>query len=415
MKNNLYKILNFLISKVAKLNIWRFRPKIIAITGSAGKTSAKEAIYSILKETGRVRRTSGNFNNELGVPLSIIGEYNKIWHPVIFFWGFVFLKGVFNLFMPKRFYPKILVLEYGADRSGDIANLVKIASPDVAVITSVGDIPVHVEFYPTGVGAVIKEKSKLISGLSVSDKVVLNFDDKNTFEMKDKTRAKIVGFGFSEKSKFKISNFSHTIEDRKIEGINFKIEENGSTIPISIKNAFSIGHAYSCAAAISTASLIGINPIESANYLTKNYIPVIGRSFISDGVKNTQIIDESYNSSPIALGIALKTLAGIKDNRRVAILGDMLELGGFTEKAHRVAGKISSESLDILITVGSRAKFIAKQAIKEGMKESTVFSYPEINEYSIKEIKNTIKKNDVVLVKGSRAIGLEKIIKELSI
>jgi len=412
IKRNLNNILYWSLGLICRLTITRFKPKIIAVTGSAGKTSAKEAIWTILNKNNKVRKSAKNFNNELGVSLAVIGNYNKIWHPVILFWFFVMLKGVLNLFMPKTFYPKILILEYGADRPGDITRLIEIAKPDISVITSIGEIPVHIEFYPSGAPSIIKEKSKIISNLSVSNVAVLNFDDNSTFGIKDKTRARVVGFGFSEKADIRISNFSHIISNKKILGVNFKIENSGSMLPVVIKDVFSIGYAYASASAIAVAREVGFNIIESADILSKSYIPTKGRSLIIDGIKNSQIIDESYNSSPIALEFALLTMSGIDFRRRVGVLGDMLELGEFTQKAHEKIGKTVSDSLNVLITVGIRAKFIANMALRKGMNKDNVYVYETAKE-AISNIKNIIKEDDLILVKGSRAIGLEKIVSEI--
>lgn len=414
IKKYLYSILYRILHIISKLVVWRFKPQIIAITGSAGKTSAKEATWSILRAKYRTRKSVGNFNNELGVPLAILGGYKRIWHPLILFWGFVIIKGFLSIFLPKRFYPEILILEYGADKSGDMAKLVNMARPYIGAVTSIGDIPVHVEFYPSGVGAVIKEKAKLISRLSVNNFAILNFDDKNTYNIREKTRAKVIGFGFSPKSDFKISNFSHIVEGDKIMGINFKIEKNGAMIPIHIKNVFSIGHAYSATLAIAIADNIGINIIEAAEILSNNYIPVNGRSIIVSGIKNTQIIDESYNSSPIALKLSLFTIMGVDFCRRVGILGDMAELGGFTQKAHEKIGRIVPESFDVLITIGEKSKYIAKSAIKNGMSRRKVFVYSNAED-AMRDIKNIIKKDDLIFIKGSRIVGLDKLVELLKL
>ena len=180
IKRSLNNVLYRCLSIICRLTIIRFKPKIIAITGSAGKTSSKEAIWTILSKNDKVRKSVGNFNNELGISLAIIGNYKRIWHPVIVFWLLVITRGILNLFMPKRFYPNILVLEYGADRPGDITKLIEIAKPNISVITSIGEIPVHIEFYPSGVTSIAKEKAKIILNLSVSNVAVLNFDDNTT-------------------------------------------------------------------------------------------------------------------------------------------------------------------------------------------------------------------------------------------
>ena len=170
MKHILVKILKLILKQLAKLTIWRFQPQMIAITGSAGKTSAKETIFAVLKNYRRVRKSSGNLNNELGIPLTIVGDWSEEESKLVsrdtpaggkkikklFFWLKVIISAKINLFfMKKSAYPEILILEYAADRPGDIKYLLEIARPYVGIITTIGEIPVHVEFFsgPEAVGA----------------------------------------------------------------------------------------------------------------------------------------------------------------------------------------------------------------------------------------------------------------------
>jgi UDP-N-acetylmuramoyl-tripeptide--D-alanyl-D-alanine ligase len=413
MKKKIVSLLQSILVFIARLTIKRFKPVIVAVTGSVGKTSSKEAIWAALKNRFYTRKTSANFNNELGVPLSIIGDYSKISKPVWFFWLKVLLSGFWHLiFESKNFYPQTLVLEYGADKPGDIAELISIARPHVAVISAIGQLPVHVENYPQGIEQVTREKGRLIYELSVDDFAVLNSDDPTIVKLKEKTRAKIVTFGFEKDSNVRISNFKHMVNDGRIEGIAFKMENEGASVPIILKNAFSISHAYAAACAACVGTIFEINLIESANAFILNYIPVKGRSVIIEGIKRTQIIDESYNSSPIALEMALKTLKMVSHTRKIAVLGDMMELGDYTVKAHEMIGDLVPSCADILITVGPRARFIAQKAIKKDMDDKSVFSFDEAKEAGIK-LQEIIKKGDLILIKGSRVVGLDKIVDEV--
>src|SRR3989344_2237710 len=134
MKRTSINILKYILKRLAKLTVWRFQPEIIAITASVGKTSAKEAIFAALKNSYRVRKASENFNNELGVPLTILGKWQKIERPLSWFWlkalVFSFLRLIFT---PRAFYPDVFVLEYGASKPGDIKYLLEIAKPKIAV------------------------------------------------------------------------------------------------------------------------------------------------------------------------------------------------------------------------------------------------------------------------------------------
>lgn len=412
MKSFLLKILSWKLKILTRIYIWRFRPTIIGITGSAGKTSAKKAIYAALGQRFRVRHSQGNFNTELGLSLTFLGEWKEITKPLWWFWLKVLLKGAWGLLMPKRWYPEILILEYGADKPGDISTLLSIATPHIAVLTAIGNVPVHVEHYPVGVEQVAKEKTKLISNLGVHDIAVCNEDDALVRTGKEKTRAQKLSFGFSKSADIRISNFSHIIKEERIKGIHFKLERDGAMVPVVLEHVFSVGHAYAAACAVMVARALNIHMIEAANSLSQYYRPEAGRSGIIPGVKNTQIIDESYNSSPLALELALKTLESITYTRRVGVLGDMLELGEHTIKAHEAIGMVAPNALDVLVTVGTRAALIAKKAVKKGMGQEYVFSFDTAEE-AAKPVEKLLKKGDVILVKGSRSIGLETVIEEI--
>jgi UDP-N-acetylmuramoyl-tripeptide--D-alanyl-D-alanine ligase len=413
MKQTLINYLQSVLTAISRATLGRFKPIIIAVTGSVGKTSSKEAIWAVLKGYQYVRKTSANFNNELGVPLSILGDYPKISKPAWFFWIKVILSALVGVIVRnKSAYPKVLILEYGADKPGDIAKLMDIAKPHIAVISAIGQVPVHVENYPQGIDSVAREKAKLISDLSVDDVAVLNADDPMVVRVSEKTRAKILWFGFSKNADIKISNFKHIIVENKIEGITFKLETKDAFVPLVLKKAFSISHAYAAACSACVASVFDINLVGAANAFSIYYKPVKGRSTILEGIKDTQIVDESYNSSPIALEMALKTMKEVKNVRKIAVLGDMLELGDYAIKAHELIGRLVLECVDILITVGPRSKFIAQSAIEEEMDEDAVFSFDESKEAGLK-LKNIIKKGDLVLIKGSRAMGLDGVVEEV--
>lgn len=407
-------MLHALIRSLARRMVRAYQPYIIAITGSVGKTSAKEAVFAVLKEYKRVRKTQSNFNNELGVPLTILGEWSSITHPAWWFWIKVIIGSFLKtIIVVKNRYPEVLILEYGADKTGDIAYLLSIARPDMGVITAIGEMPVHVEFYAEGVEAVVREKSKLVHALGVHQQAILNADDPHTKTISQKTNAHITTFGQSADANVRITHIKHTVAQNRITGITCKIQHEGSEIPFIIKNAFSVAHAYAAASAVAAAcEYLKINLLEIAQAIEKNYQPVTGRSIIIPGIKQTQIIDESYNSSPAALEMALKTMQLVAHTRRVAVLGDMLELGGLSIEAHEKAGILAAQCVDVLITVGVRAKLMAQKAIERGMYEAAVHSFDTAQEAGLK-LQEVMKQRDVVLIKGSHAIGLEAVVEEV--
>lgn len=414
IKKTSVRILHRIVHWLARQMIRTYKPYIIAITGSVGKTSAKEAIYAALCEVRRVRKTQANFNNELGVPLTILGDWDTITRPVELFWVRVIVGSLFKIIFPiRKRYPEVLVLEYGADRPGDIGRLLSIAHPNIGVISAIGETPVHIEFYPSGVDAIVKEKSHLVHALNVHDVAILNADDPHTPIISEKTRAHITTYGFSDSADVNISHVRHSVEHNRVMGITFKLGHNGSEVPFAIKNAFSISHAYAVACAVAVAcEYLKLNLVAIFDSIARHYQPMEGRSVILKGIKNTQLIDESYNSSPLALETALKTMQLVAHTRRVAVLGDMMELGAFSIEAHEKAGVLAAQCVDVLITVGSRAKLMAQKAIEKGMYEAAVHSFDTAQEAGLK-LQEVMKAGDIVLVKGSHSIGLEKVIEEV--
>lgn len=424
------KILKIKLRILAKLTIWRFKPKVVAITGSAGKTSTKEAVYAALREHYRVRKSSGNFNNEIGMPLAILGDWSdkdleiiSLDHKSgvdkikkILFWIKAILGSIFRLvFLKKEKYPDILILEYGAEHPGDIRYLLEIAKPFVGVITTVGDIPPHVEFF-SGPEALIKEKAKLVEYLPIANFAVLNADNEAVLAMRERTRAGAITFGFNNKADLQITFFENRLggEFGKTEpiGISFKLKYGGSTVPVFINGAFGRGQACAVAAAVCVGLIFDLNLIEAAEGITSNYSPVKGRLNLVKGVKNSLILDDTYNASPISTAEALDILDDLPGKRKIAVLGDMLELGKYAIEAHERIGKKAGKIADILITIGGRAKFIAESAEKSGLSAKKIFVFGTPEE-AAKRVQEIIKEGDLALVKASRSMHLEKIVDEI--
>lgn len=411
MRNLIKKIIIFKLDLLAKLYLWRFKPEIIAITGNVGKTSAKEAIAAVLKKEKKIRMSAGNLNNEFGVPLTILGDwsgeyYNTGSGPI--FWIKVLLTGLFGLLVPQR-YPEILVLEYGAEKPGDIKKLSRKFKPHIAVVTAVGEIPVHVEYFSSP-EALAREKAKLLEVLNAGDHAVLNFDDQAVLDMKEKTKAKITTYGFGENADLKISNFDFCIEDYKPAGITFKINHDDGFVPIKINGSVGRSQAWAATAGAAVGLILGMNLVE-INEALGNYDPPAGRLRVLKGIKNTAIIDDTYNASPAATRLALETLRDLPAQRRVAILGDMLELGKYTIEAHEEIGNLAGSIADVLITVGARGKFIA-YAAENQMPKKNIFSF--INSDLAKaNVQELIREGDLILVKGSQGVRMEKIVEEI--
>ena len=192
-RENLKKYHQSLIRTLAIWTIRKYQPGIIAVTGSVGKTSTKDAILTVLSPHRSVRATTRNFNNEIGVPLTILSADKEIKGRL--FWPRVIFMSLLRLIFRMR-YPELLILEYGVDKPGDMKYLLDIARPQIGVVTAIGEIPVHVEFF-SGPEALAREKSKIIEGLPSTSFAVLNYDDEKVFDMRERTRAHIMSKTFS--------------------------------------------------------------------------------------------------------------------------------------------------------------------------------------------------------------------------
>ena len=413
------RILQFILKILAKFVLKKYKPMIIGITGSVGKTSTKEAVYTVLERKFKVRRNLRNYNNEIGVPLTILGLETA--GKNIFKWMILFLKAL-KLILLHTDYPEILVLEMGADKPGDIKYLLDFVPVNIGIVTAIGEFPVHIEFFPEK-DDLIEEKANMVKYLSPFQLpngrkslgiAILNYDDLSVREMRDKIKpgTELIYYGFGNGAKVKLSNFEVKFSNLKDFGASFKVELNGSIVPVRI-NALGKQHAYACGASISVGVVLGINLVEISQAL-KNYKVVEGRGNLIKGIKNTIIIDETYNASPAAALAALEVLEQFEGRRKIAVLGDMLELGEYTEIGHRRVGEKVTKVADMLFTVGKRAKFIAEEAKRKESKlsEENIFEF-DSSEKAKKVIQEKIKSKDVILVKGSRAMRMEKIIEEI--
>lgn len=426
MKRKLIKTLEYILRLLAVLIIWRHRPGILGITGSVGKTSAKLAAATVLASDRKIRFAPSSHNNEIGFPLAIIGAWSEKDLQLVsnteppgvkkirktFFWFKVLVLGILSLFGSKSKYPELLILEYGVQEPGDMKKLLNIAKPNIGIVTAIGEIPVHVEFF-AGVDALSREKSRLVEVLPAAGFAVLNYDDDAVMRMKDRTRARTVSYGFGEGSDVRITNFENRSEGSRPAGIAFKLEYAGSFVPVRLDEVFGKAQAYAAAAAATAGLIFGINLIKIAESL-KNYRPLHGRMTLENGIKETLIIDDSYNAAPLSMHAALDTLKLLKAKRKVAVLGDMLEIGKYAIEAHEEMGRIAAKTVNVLITVGGRAKFIAESARKAGMQKKNIFSF-ETTEEAKMAVQNLLKKGDLVLVKASHAMGFDKIVAEIEL
>ena len=404
------KIIVLILTWEARAVLARYKPTIIAVTGSVGKTTTKDAIFSTLAGHLHVRKSEKSFNSDVGVPLTILGLDNG-WHDPLK-WISNIARGFLTLVV-RSDYPKFLVLEVGADRPGDIKNIAVWLRPDVAVITAIPEVPVHVEFFDSP-EAVLREKRALAEHLKPGGKIIVNGDDPRLCDLKSDFRGLTTTYGMEDNNDFVGSHDEILYEERVATGQRFRVNHAGSSVPVVLYGALGRPRIYAALAGIAVAEVLGIDTVSSSRGLA-TWVPPPGRMRLVAGLRDSTIIDDTYNSSPAAALAGLDTLQIVSTaGRKIAIMGDMLELGKYSTDAHKAVGERAAVCADMLITVGFRARTIAESALDAGMDPEQVRSY-ELGESARAglELEREIKEGDVVLVKGSQSIRMERTVEVL--
>lgn len=351
MKNLIKKYLLWELKILARYLIKRDKPKIVAITGSIGKTSTKEAIYTLLskKFPSRVAATPGNLNSEYGLPLAILGFKKQPW---LFGWLWVLAVSWFKIFFVKL--PQYLILEMAADKPGDIDYLTGIVKPDIAVITSIG--PTHLEQFKT-IENVAREKIKLVEALPENGIAVLNEDDPYLKERLGSIK-------------------------------NKKIVFSAKPLEIATRGAIAVGRAFNILT-------------HEAEEILKFFEMPEGRLNVLPGIFGSTLINDSYNANPLSMKAALEKLSAMSGERKIAFLGDMLELGPESQKFHFEIANFARKNSDLFVAVGPQ--------FKQTNPERWFATAEEATAWLLKEI----KENDIILIKASHDTGLYKIVDDL--
>ncbi len=407
MKETLKKIITSIITWEAKMVLRKYRPHIVAVTGNVGKTSAKDALYAALRRAYYVRKSEKSYNSEIGVPLAILDVPNAWMNPIG--WARNILEGLRLIFL-KNHYPKWLILEVGADRPGDIARVATWLHPDIVVVTKIGDIPVHVEFFSSP-EEVVAEKGTLVEALAPEGLLVLDVDSPRTMSLAAKTTARTVTYGFGEEAHFVASHAEIMYgKEGAPEGITFKINHGTRSVPIKIKGTVGQHHAYPVLAAITVSVSEGTNLVSAAQWIEEEYTPPPGRLCIIKGINDSVILDDTYNASPSAVQAALAALETVKGKRKITVLGDMMELGRHSVEEHQKIGETVSEAADIFYAVGPRMKAAGEKAQEAGLKTVEFFSDSRAAGDALRKI---LKTGDIVLVKGSQSLRMERVVEQI--
>lgn len=403
MKNILKFIIASLLALLARAVVRRYRPHIVMVTGSVGKTSTKDAVAAVLSSRFLVRKSEKSFNSEFGVPFTILGVDNPWNNP--FAWFSLVKRALALLILPNH-YPNMLVLEVGADKPGDLARILRIATPDAVVVTRLPEVPVHVEAYASP-EAVREEEFSPAYALSAAAPLIVSVDDPYALESAMRTPARVISYGLAEEASVRISNIGFYESEGRVAGMRAAVSMGGKRGEIVVKGSVGAVQLLPAAAALAVASSLDI-PIDEALTALMGYVPPPGRGRILAGVHDSIIIDDSYNSSPVALEQALETLKAFPHaTRRIAVLGDMLELGRYSAIEHARIGALVRDSVDVLAAVGIRARAFANAEGKSG-----VLQFDNVHA-SLSTLTELASPGDVILVKGSQSIRTERIVRAL--
>lgn len=392
----------------------KYKPRIVGVTGSVGKTSAKDAIALVLDLKYKVWKSQKSYNSDTGVPLAILGE-KSAWRN-IFGWFKIIGSGA-SLILRRKNYPNYLVLEMGIDRPDDMKKLVSWVKPDISVVTAIGKTPVHVEFFKNS-EALAEEKSKLVQVLNEEGLAVLNINDEEVANMRQKTDARVLTYGLrngeedGQNADVQASNYS-LLENKcgKPIGASFKVEYQGNIVPVKVNGMFGRVSVLSILPAVAIGLEEGINLVKIAQVLGEVKQPP-GRLSLIDGVNDTLILDSTYNASPLAVVASLEVLKELPGVRKIAVLGDMLELGKYTAEEHRKIGALVRQFASIIVTVGDRAKLIAEEAKRVKFGAKNIYAYQTTQE-AMEALPEIIQRGDLILIKGSQGMRMERITESL--
>lgn len=365
------------LQKLARKVLSEHPVKVIGITGSIGKTTTKEFAFHLLSRNFSVLKSEGNFNNQLGVPLSLLKLTDS---------------------------HEVAVLEMAMSTPGEIRTLTRIAPLDIAVITNIN--PVHLQFFKS-IEEIALAKKEILEGTKNDGIGVLNGDDPLIKKIAKDWKGKKLSFGLSEECDIRAQN----IQKRGWKGMSFKLSYGQRKEKISLPFFYESNlYNFLAASAVGFALSVSFEDILSQITTLK---PSPNRGTLVRLIKNIKLIDDSYNSNPAALEGALKALAHLPSKRKIAVLGDMLELGEKEVEYHIQAGRQAAKwGWDILVTVGPLSQHMVEGALSSGMRTDKIFSFKD-SEEAAEEIWPLIQEGDLVLIKGSRKIKTEKIVEKL--
>jgi len=409
------KLLEIILIPLAQAILAKRRPLVVAVAGTVGKTGTKNAIAAAVATHRSVRPSDKNNNTEIGAAVTVIGLPSA--GRSVLGWIKVVGRGLSALAGDGKDYPSVLVLEFGEQRPGDLVRLTKLFPPKIGVVTAIG--ATHGEALG-GIEGVTKEFAGFVAALPADGLAVLSADDERVFALSAKTKAKVIRFGFGEAATVRGVDPHPLIrrDDKRglyVDGMTFKVELGGNLIPATMPGVLGRPPVAAGLAAIAVATYLGANQLAAVEGL-QGFKPQKGRLRVLPGIKFASLIDDSYNASTKSMIEALRALRSIpldEGEERIAVLGEMREMGAASEEEHRKVGAAVREfEVDKLVTVGELARDIRRGAIEAGLPEDKATHFAD-TEHAGKHVQQVMDRGDIVLVKGSRGLHMEAVVKEL--
>lgn len=416
MKKQVAKfVLLYVMAPLARLVYQKYRPVIVGITGSVGKTITTTAVYEVLKPYFDVKRSVGSANSEWSIVASLLNpgyqphSYNKkrargIMGPQHALWCWI--VGISRFFLPLK-YPRILVLELGIDAPGDMEFFNGLMKYDVAIVTRVGQA--HLEFFED-YNQLLKEKTLIFNGLKETGLAIVGADQADLVAASDKLVVRHESVGST--SGATVSIVGAKINNDRF-NVSYKFDDQSVVINLPFGSHFQIAAAF----AIAVGREFALTP-EQMETALGNLQPVYGRLNLVKLSGGVSLIDDSYNANLDSVKLAFEAMETVPARHKIAVLGDMKELGSVSVESHKEVGRMAAKQVDYLFTVGELGKLIAEGAIQAGMRAEMVHAVGDLDTLSEVEslssaILEKIGDNDAVLIKASRAMALERVARNI--
>lgn len=358
--------------------VWRtqFAPTVIGITGSIGKSSTKELVYSVLSQQYKTLKSQDSYNNEIGLPYTLL-QLNEGYSHV--------------------------VLEMGMYDLGEIDLLCQIARPNVGLVTNVG----YSHLARLGsIERIAQAKRELVEALDQNDLAILNIDDERVAAMQAHTPARILSYGLSDQADL----WADAVDSRGLAGIKLTLHYEGERVHVSVPllGQHSV-HTVLAATAVGLSQ--GLHWEEIVAGLQDPQAKL--RLIAIPGPRNSLILDDTYNANATSTIAALNLLHELDADRKIAVLGDMAELGAVEEEGHRKVGRRAAEVVDLLVTVGEKSTLIAEEALAVGFDRTASTSFADKG-HLLAYLQEIAQTGDIILIKGSRSLGLETVVEHLN-